>query len=78
MEYFFPLFQAKFYLEQNQLSCFADKKLINYYEAELEEMVQIARLCTMDDPNHRNRMTEVVATRGLEPPPHGSTACRIT
>jgi hypothetical protein len=78
MEHFPPLFQAKFYLEQNQLSFFVDKKLINYYEAELEEMVQIARLCTMDDPNHRNRMTEVVATRGLEPPPHGSTACRIT
>jgi hypothetical protein len=38
-----------------------DNKLRNYDEAELEDMVQIALLCTMDDPNHRPRMAEVVA-----------------
>jgi hypothetical protein len=55
------LFRGKFYPEQNQLSCFVDNKLRNYDEAELEDMVQIALLCTMDDPNHRPRMAEVVA-----------------
>jgi hypothetical protein len=54
------LFQAKFCLEQKQLSCFVDKKLRNYDEVELDEMVRIALLCTMEDPNHRPRMAEVV------------------
>jgi hypothetical protein len=45
------LFQAKELLEQNQLSLFLDQKLSsNYDSAELEEMVQIALLCTMYRP----------------------------
>jgi hypothetical protein len=56
------LFQAKELLEQNQLSSFADKKLRNNYDSvELEEMVQIALLCTMYSPKDRPRMSEVVA-----------------
>ncbi|RLN00360.1 protein NSP-INTERACTING KINASE 3-like [Panicum miliaceum] len=52
---------AKELLEQNQLSSFADKKLRNNYDSvELEEMVQIALLCTMYSPKHRPRMSEVV------------------
>ncbi|OEL26548.1 Protein NSP-INTERACTING KINASE 3 [Dichanthelium oligosanthes] len=52
---------AKELLEQNQLSSFADKKLRNNYDsAELEEMVQIALLCTRYNPKHRPRMFEVV------------------
>ncbi|XP_062230254.1 protein NSP-INTERACTING KINASE 3-like [Phragmites australis] len=48
-------------LEQNQLTSFVDKKLTNNYDsAELEEMVQIALLCTMYNPDHRPRMSEVV------------------
>ncbi|PAN17495.1 hypothetical protein PAHAL_3G135900 [Panicum hallii] len=53
---------AKELLEQNQLSSFADKKLRNNYDSvELEEMVQIALLCTMYSPKDRPRMSEVVA-----------------
>lgn len=55
------LFQAKELLEQDQLSLFVDRKLgSNYVSAELEEMVQIALLCTMYKPEHRPRMSEVV------------------
>jgi hypothetical protein len=42
------LFQAKERLEQNRLSLFMDQKLSsNYDNAELEEIVQIALLCSM-------------------------------
>ncbi|KAG2616679.1 hypothetical protein PVAP13_3NG249501 [Panicum virgatum] len=52
---------AKELLAQNQLSSFADKKLRNNYDSvELEEMVQIALLCTMYSPKHRPRISEVV------------------
>uniref|UniRef100_A0A0D9XRD6 non-specific serine/threonine protein kinase n=1 Tax=Leersia perrieri TaxID=77586 RepID=A0A0D9XRD6_9ORYZ len=48
-------------LEKNRLSSFVDRRLKNdYVSAELEEMVQIALLCTMYSPDHRPRMTEVV------------------
>ncbi|KAG2616676.1 hypothetical protein PVAP13_3NG249475 [Panicum virgatum] len=52
---------AKELLEQNQLSSFVDTKIRNNYDSvELEEMVQIALLCTMYRPEHRPRMSEVV------------------
>lgn len=55
------MFQAKKLLEQNQLNMFVDPKLrSNYDSAELEEMVQIALLCTMYRPYHRPKMSEIV------------------
>jgi hypothetical protein len=55
------LFQAKELLEQNQPSLFVDQKLCsNYYSAELEEMVQIALLCTFYRPCRRPKMSEIV------------------
>ncbi|RLN01184.1 protein NSP-INTERACTING KINASE 3-like [Panicum miliaceum] len=52
---------AKELLEHNQLSSFVDMKIRNNYDSvELEEMVQIALLCTMYKPEHRPRMSEVV------------------
>ena len=55
------MLQAKELLEQNQLSSFVDMKIRNNYDSvELEEMVQIAFLCTMYKPEHRPRMSEVV------------------
>jgi hypothetical protein len=55
------LFQAKELLEQNQLSLFVDQKLSsNYDSAELEEMVQIALLCSMYRPCHCPKMSEIV------------------
>jgi hypothetical protein len=55
------LFEAKELLEQNQQSLFVDQKLSsNYYSAELEEMVQIALLCTMYRPCQRPKMFEIV------------------
>ncbi|TVU17327.1 hypothetical protein EJB05_33352, partial [Eragrostis curvula] len=52
---------AKELLEQNQLNSFVDRRLRdNYDSAELEKMVQIAMLCTMYNPDHRPRMSEVV------------------
>ncbi|GJM94744.1 hypothetical protein PR202_ga11419 [Eleusine coracana subsp. coracana] len=54
-------FQAKELLKQNQLSTFVDKRLKDEYDsAELEEIVQIAMLCTMYYPCHRPMMSEVV------------------
>ncbi|KAJ1261940.1 hypothetical protein BS78_09G067400 [Paspalum vaginatum] len=53
---------AKERLELKQLNSFVDKKLRNNYNgAELEEMVQIALLCTMYYPDHRPKISEVVA-----------------
>ena len=50
-----------FRLEQSQLSMFVDRKLgSNYDSAELEEMVQIALLCTMYSPCYRPKMSEIV------------------
>lgn len=55
------MFQAKELLEQNRLNLFVDQKLRNNYDsAELEEMVQIALLCTMYRPSHRPKMSEIV------------------
>ena len=55
------MFQAKELLEQSQLSMFVDRKLgSNYDSAELEELVQIALLCTMYRPCHRPKMSEIV------------------
>ncbi|CAL4902720.1 unnamed protein product [Urochloa decumbens] len=52
---------ARELLEQNQLSSFVDMKIRNNYDSvELEEMVQIALLCTMYKPEHRPKMSEVV------------------
>nr|CAB3464096.1 unnamed protein product [Digitaria exilis] len=53
--------RAKELLEQDQLSSFVDMKIRNNYDSvELEEMVQIALLCTMYKPENRPRMSEVV------------------
>ena len=55
------MFQAKELLEQSQLSMFVDRKLgSNYDSAELEELVQIALLCTMYRPCHRPKMSEII------------------
>ena len=55
------MFKAKEPLEQSQLSMFVDRKLgSNYDSAELEELVQIALLCTMYRPCHRPKMSEIV------------------
>jgi hypothetical protein len=55
------LLQARELLEQNQLSSFVDMKIRSNYDCvELEEMVQIALLCTMYNPEHRPKMSEVV------------------
>ena len=55
------VFQAKELLEQNQLSLFVDQKLrSNYDNAELEEMVQIALLCTMYRPCHCPKTSKIV------------------
>jgi hypothetical protein len=57
---FWLLFQAKELLEQNQLSLFVDQKLSsNDDSAELEEMVQIALLCTMYRPCHHPKMFKI-------------------
>ena len=55
------MFQAKELLEQNHLRLFVDQKLrSNYDSAELEEMVQIALLCTMYRPCNHPKMSEIV------------------
>ncbi|CAN6358692.1 unnamed protein product [Urochloa humidicola] len=52
---------ARELLEQSQLSSFVDMKIRNNYDSvELEEMVQLALLCTMYKPEHRPKMSEVV------------------
>ena len=54
------MFQAKELLEQNHLSLFEDQKLrSNHDSTELEEMVQIALLCTMY-PCHRPKISRIV------------------
>lgn len=53
--------QARELLKDGQLSSFVDKRLkYDYNNAEAEEMVQIALLCTMYKAAHRPRMCEVV------------------
>ena len=55
------MFQAKELLEQNQVSLFEDQKLrSNHDSAELEEMVQIALLCTMYKLCHRPKISGIV------------------
>uniref|UniRef100_J3M4D6 non-specific serine/threonine protein kinase n=1 Tax=Oryza brachyantha TaxID=4533 RepID=J3M4D6_ORYBR len=52
---------AKELLEENKLSSFVDSRLRDSYAiAELEEMVQIALLCTVYSPDHRPSMSEIV------------------
>lgn len=54
------LLQAKELLEGNKLSSFVDSRLRdNYVIAELEEMVKIALLCTMYNPDQRPSMAEI-------------------
>ena len=55
------MFWAEEILEQNHLRSFVDQKLrSNYDSAELEEMVQIALLCTMYRPWHHPKMSKIV------------------
>ncbi|XP_038976369.1 protein NSP-INTERACTING KINASE 3-like isoform X2 [Phoenix dactylifera] len=47
--------------QENKLSMMVDKDLRNNYDrVELEEMVQVALLCTQFHPSHRPKMSEVV------------------
>ncbi|XP_008812173.2 protein NSP-INTERACTING KINASE 3 [Phoenix dactylifera] len=47
--------------QENKLSMMVDKDLKNNYDrVELEEMVQVALLCTQYHPSHRPKMSEVV------------------
>ncbi|XP_010940158.1 protein NSP-INTERACTING KINASE 3 isoform X1 [Elaeis guineensis] len=47
--------------QENKLSMMVDKDLKNNYDSvELEEMVQVALLCTQYHPSHRPKMSEVV------------------
>lgn len=47
--------------QENKLSMMVDKDLrTNYDRVELEEMVQVALLCTQYHPSHRPKMSEVV------------------
>ncbi|ONK79389.1 uncharacterized protein A4U43_C01F5860 [Asparagus officinalis] len=69
--------------QEKKLDMLMDKDLRNGYDrVELEEMVQVALLCTQYLPGHRPKMSEVVrmlegdglaekweASQGLEPPP---------
>jgi len=69
--------------QEKKLDLLVDKDLGNGYDRmELEEMVQVALLCTQYLPGHRPKMSEVVrmlegdglaekweASRGLEAPP---------
>ena len=69
--------------QEKKLDLLVDKDLRNGYDrVELEEMVQVALLCTQYLPGHRPKMSEVVrmlegdglaekweASQGLEAPP---------
>lgn len=47
--------------QENKLNAMVDKDLKNNYDRiELEEMVQVALLCTLYHPSHRPKMSEVV------------------
>ncbi|RWW21588.1 hypothetical protein GW17_00014248 [Ensete ventricosum] len=47
--------------QENRLNMMVDKDLKNNYDrVELEEMVQVALLCTQFHPSHRPKMSEVV------------------
>lgn len=53
--------QVKNLHQENKLSMMVDKDLKNNYDrVELEEMVQVALLCTQYHPSHRPKMSEVV------------------
>jgi hypothetical protein len=53
--------QVKKLHQEKQLSMMVDKDLgSNYDRVELEEMVQVALLCTQYYPCHRPRMSEVI------------------
>ena len=54
-------FQVKKLHQEKQLSMMVDKDLgSNYDRVELEEMVQVALLCTQYYPSHHPRMSEVI------------------
>ncbi|KAL5202527.1 hypothetical protein ABZP36_013479 [Zizania latifolia] len=60
-EGFEDISKAKERLEEKRLDLFVDSRLRNEYDiAELEEMVQIALLCTMYSPDDRPSMAEIV------------------
>lgn len=57
----FTYIQVKKLHQEKQLSMMVDKDLkSNYDRVELEEMVQVALLCTQFHPAHRPKMSEVV------------------
>lgn len=48
-------------LEDNKLSTIVDKGLLNKYgSVEMEEMVQVALLCTRYNPSERPKMSEIL------------------
>jgi hypothetical protein len=59
--FLFVWFQVKKLHQEKQLNMMVDKDLgSNYDRVELEEMVQVALLCTQYHPSHRPRMSEVI------------------
>ncbi|PWZ17876.1 Protein NSP-INTERACTING KINASE 2 [Zea mays] len=55
------LFMLKKMHQEKQLDTLVDKGLESKYDRiELEEMVQVALLCTQSFPGHRTKMSEVV------------------
>jgi hypothetical protein len=52
--------QLKKMHQEKQLDTLVDKGLESKYRIELEEMVQVALLCTQSFPGHRTKMSEVV------------------
>ena len=54
-------FQVKKLHQEGKLNLMVDKDLkINFDRVELEEMVQVALLCTQFNPSHRPKMSEVL------------------
>ncbi|KAF9673442.1 hypothetical protein SADUNF_Sadunf10G0024900 [Salix dunnii] len=59
--FFFFFFQVKKLHHDRKLNLMVDKDLRgNYDRIELEEMVQVALLCTQFNPSHRPKMSEVL------------------
>ena len=56
-----PLCQVKGYLREKKFDMLVDKDLQNNYdETEVEELIQVALLCTQSTPVDRPKMSEVV------------------
>ena len=59
--FFFFLFQVKGLLKEKKLETLVDGDLQgNYIDAEVEQLIQVALLCTQSSPMERPKMSEVV------------------